>query len=133
MFKKIVPILLIIIYLTGFLISFPYIFDNLFGAEKLDSIRNIFEYGIMFCSFLVFNALLFKNKYTSVIAVILCLLLSINFLISVSCFLIYHSGFNVGMAISILESNPDEAMSMSYMFILPGILFCVFWECCCTL
>lgn len=126
MFKKIVPILLIIIYLTGFLISFPYIFDNLFGAEKLDSIRNIFEYGIMFCSFLVFNALLFKNKYTLVIAVILCLLLSINFLISVSCFLIYHSGFNVGMAISILESNPDEAMSMSYMFILPGILFCVF-------
>ena len=126
MFKKIVPILLIIIYLAGFLISFPYIFDNLFESEKLDSIRNIFEYGIMFCSFLVFNALLFKNKYTSIIAVILCLFLSINFLISVSCFLIYHSGFNVGMAISILESNADEAMSMSYMFILPGILFFVF-------
>lgn len=126
MLKKIIPIFLILIYLTGFLLSFPYIFDNLFGAEKLESIRSIFEYGIMFCSFLVFNALLFKNKYTSVIAVILCLLLSINFLISASCFLIYHSGFNVGMAISILESNPDEAMSMSYMFILPGILFFIF-------
>ncbi len=126
MFKKTVPILLIIIYLTGFLISFPYIYDNLFGAEKWESIRNIFEYGIMFCSFLVFNALLLKNKYTSVIAVILCLLLSVNFLISASCFFIYHSGFNVGMAISILESNMNEAMSMSYMFILPGILFFVF-------
>ncbi|WP_374464345.1 phosphoethanolamine transferase [Chryseobacterium sp.] len=127
MLKKIVPILLILIYLTGFLLSFTYIFDNLFGAEKLESIRNIFEYGIMFCSFLVFNAFLFKNKYTSVIAVILCLLLSINFLISVSCFFIYHSGFNVGMAISILESNVNEAMSMSYMFILPGILFFIFF------
>jgi len=127
MLKKIVPILLIIIYLTGFLISFPYIFDNLFGPEKLDSIRNIFEYGIMFCSFLVFNAFLFKNKYTSIIAVILCLLLSLNFLISASCFLIYHSGFNIGMAISIVESNVNEAMSMSYMFILPGILCLLFW------
>ncbi|GEN74934.1 phosphoethanolamine transferase [Chryseobacterium hagamense] len=126
MLKKIILTLLIIVYLTGFLLSFPYIFDHLFGAEKLDSIRNFFEYGTMFCSFLVFNALLFKNKYTSVIAIILCLVLSLNFLISASCYLIYHSGFNVGMAISILESNPDEVMSMSYMFILPGILFLVF-------
>ncbi|WP_300691433.1 phosphoethanolamine transferase [Chryseobacterium sp.] len=126
MLKKIVPILTIISYLTAFLLSFPYIFDNLSGAEKLESIRNIFEYGIMFCSFLVFNALLFKNKYTVIIAVILCLLLSINVLISTSCFFIYDSGFNVGMAISILESNVNEAMSMSYMFILPGILFIVF-------
>lgn len=126
MLKKIIPALTILIYLTGFLLSFPYIYDNLFGAEKLESIRNIFEYGIMFCSFLVFNAFLFKNKYTTAIAVLLCLFLGLNFLISVSCYFIYHSGFNVGMAISILESNPDEAMSMSYMFILPGTLFIIF-------
>jgi len=81
----------------------------------------------MFCSFVVFCALLFKNKYTAGVAVILCLLISINFLISVSCFFIYHSGFNVGMAISILESNVNEAMSMSYMFILPAILFLFFF------
>jgi hypothetical protein len=30
------------------------------------------------------------------------------------------------MAISILESNVNEAMSMSYMFILPGILCIIF-------
>ncbi|MGH1518924.1 sulfatase-like hydrolase/transferase [Chryseobacterium sp. JK1] len=126
MLKKIIPILTIIIYLIAFLLSFPYIYDNFFGADKLDSIRNIFEYGIMFCSFLVFNALLFKNKYTAPIAVVLCFLLSINVLISMSCFFIYHSGFNVGMAISILESNIHEAMSMSYMFILPGVLFFIF-------
>ncbi|MDV7696999.1 phosphoethanolamine transferase [Chryseobacterium soli] len=126
MAKKIILVLTLIIYLTGFLLSFPYIYDNLFGPEKLDSIRNFFEYGIMFCSFLVFNALLFKNKYTSVIAVLLILLLGLNFLISVSCFFVYHSGFNVGMAISILESNVNEALSMSYMFILPGILFIIF-------
>ncbi|WP_185290076.1 phosphoethanolamine transferase [Chryseobacterium lactis] len=126
MLKKTIPILITIIYLTGFLLSFPYIFNNLFGAEKFESIRNIFEYGIMFSSFLVFNALLFKNKYTSAIAVLLCLFLSINFLISVSCYFIYHSGFNVGMAISILESNVNEAMSMSYMFFLPGILCIIF-------
>jgi len=126
MFRKIIPVLIILIYLTGFLLSFPYIFDKLLGAEKLESIRNIFEYGIMFASFLVFNALLFKNKYTTTISVVLCILLSLNFLISVSCFLIYHSGFNVGMAISILETNVDEAMSMSYMFIFPCILFLAF-------
>ncbi|WP_241330166.1 phosphoethanolamine transferase [Chryseobacterium arthrosphaerae] len=126
MIKKIIPVLTILIYLTGFLLSFPYIYENLFGAEKLESIRNIFEYGIMFCSFLVFNAFLFKNKYTTAVAVLLCLFLGLNFLISVSCYFIYHSGFNVGMAISILESNPDEAMSMSYMFILPGALFIIF-------
>jgi len=126
MVKKIILVLTLIIYIIGFLFSFPYIYDNLFGPEKFDSIRNFFEYGIMFSSFLVFNALLFKNKYTSVIAVLLILLLGINFLISVSCFFVYHSGFNVGMAISILESNVNEALSMSYMFILPAILFIVF-------
>lgn len=107
--------------------SFPYIYDQLFGSDKLDSIRNFFEYGIMFFSFLVFNSILFKNKYTSIVAVILCLLLSINFLISASCFFIYHSGFNVGMAISIINSNADEAMSMSYMFILPLTLSLLFF------
>lgn len=126
MAKKIILVLTLIIYITGFLLSFPYLFDNLFGAEKFESIRNVFEYGIMFCSFLVFNAFLFKNKYTSIIAILLSLLLGINFLISVSCFFVYHSGFNVGMAISILESNVNEALSMSYMFILPGILFIIF-------
>lgn len=126
MVKKIILVLTLIIYIIGFLFSFPYIYDNLFGPEKFDSIRNFFEYGIMFSSFLVFNALLFKNKYTSVIAVLLILLLGINFLISVSCFFVYHSGFNVGMAISILESNVNEALSMSYMFILPAIFFIVF-------
>lgn len=126
MLKKTIPILIILIYLTGFLLSFPYIFNNFFGVEKWESIRNIFEYGIMFSSFLIFNAFLFKNRYTSIIAVILCLFLGLNFLISVSCYFIYHSGFNVGMAISILESNVNEAISMSYMFILPGFLFLIF-------
>lgn len=127
MLKKIIPILIILLYLTGFLISFPFVFHKFFGKEWFESIRNILEYGIMFCSFLVFNALLFKNRYTSVISVILCLFLSINFLISISCFFVYHSGFNVGMAISILETNTNEAFSMSYMFILPTILFLVFF------
>lgn len=127
MLKKIIPVFTVLFYLTAFLFSFPYVYDNLFGIAKFDSVRNIFEYGIMFCSFVVFCALLFKNKYTAGVAVILCLLISINFLISVSCFFIYHSGFNVGMAISILESNVNEAMSMSYMFILPAILFLFFF------
>lgn len=126
MLKKNILVLTLIIYITGFLLSFPYIFDNLFGSEKFESIRNIFEYGIMFFSFLVFNAFLSKNKYTFIITVLLSLLLGINFLISVSCYFVYHSGFNVGMALSILESNLNEAISMSYMFILPGILFAIF-------
>lgn len=127
MLKKIIPILIILLYLTGFLLSFPYIFQKFSGKEWFESTRNILEYGLMFCSFLVFNALLFKNRFTASISVILCLLLGVNFLISVSCFLVYRSGFNVGMAISILETNTDEAFSMSYMFILPAILFLIFF------
>lgn len=127
MLKKIIPALIILLYLTGLLLSFQFIFQKLFDKERFESIRNILEYGIMFLSFLVFNALLFKNKYSAVLSVILCLLLSVNFLISVSCFFVYHSGFNVGMAISILETNMHEAFSMSYMFILPGILFIIFF------
>ena len=127
MHKNIILVLTILLYLLGFIFSYPTIYDNLFGDEKLDSIRNFFEYGMMFCSFLVFNAFLFKNKYTSVISIVLILLLSLNFLISVSCFFVYQSGFNTGMAISILESNVHEVFSMSYMFILPGILFVLFF------
>jgi len=127
MLKKIIPILIVLLYLAGFLLSFPFVFQKFFGKEWFESIRNILEYGIMFCSFLIFNALLFKNKFTASISVIFCLLLSVNFLISVSCFFVYHSGFNVGMAISILETNTDEAFSMSYMFILPAILFLIFF------
>ena len=127
MHKNIILVLTILLYLLGFIFSYPTIYDNLFGDEKLDSIRNFFEYGMMFYSFLVFNAFLFKNKYTSVISIVLILLLSLNFLISVSCFFVYQSGFNTGMAISILESNVHEVFSMSYMFILPGILFVLFF------
>ncbi len=127
MLKKLIPILIILLYLTGFLLSFPFVFQKFSGTEWFESVRNILEYGLMFCSFLVFNALLFKNRYTASFSVILCLLLSVNFLISASCFFIYHSGFNVGMAISILETNTNEAFSMSYMFILPTLLFLVFF------
>lgn len=126
MLKKTILFFTILLYLIGFFFSYPDIYENLFGDEKLDSIRNFFEYGIMFSSFLVFNAFLFKNKYTSIISIVLLLLLSLNFLISISCFFVYQSGFNTGMAISILESNVDEAFSMSYMFILPGVLFVLF-------
>ena len=92
MLKKIIPALIILLYLTGLLLSFQFIFQKLFDKERFESIRNILEYGIMFLSFLVFNALLFKNKYSAVLSVILCLLLSVNFLISVSCFLFIIQG-----------------------------------------
>ena len=109
-----------LIYIIGFTLSFPYIVNNISANKDVtDSFRNFLEYGIMFVSFIIFNSLLWKNKFTRLASIFLILLVGINFFISLSCFFIYGSGFNIGMTISVLETNVSEAASMSSMFILP--------------
>lgn len=127
--KSIITIILAsIIYLSGLCMSFPYLILNF--EQKMGgviSIINFMEYGIMFISFLCFNALLLRYKVLGkIFSYLLCLILTLNFAISISCFYIYKSGFNIGMAISILDTNLDEAMSMKNMFILP-IITCIIY------
>lgn len=125
--KYILLYISIIFYITGFFFSHRYLWDNLFKSETyLDVIRNIFEYSFMFISLTFFNALLWKNKFTRVLSIFLIIVLTLNFMVSVSCFFIYDSGFNVGMAVSIIETTPSEVLSMSKMFIFPIFLDLVF-------
>ena len=130
--KKSVLIYIIIgwfLYVVGFLSSFPYLLD--FERSKvamIDTIRNIIEYSLMFLSILCFCIVfLRKNKFLRSIAYLLLLLLSLNFMLSASCFFIYKQGFNVGMTLSVLETNVSESLSMVKTLILPIIATIIFY------
>ncbi len=131
--KKSVLIYIIIgwfLYVVGFLSSFPYLLD--FERSKvamIDTTRNIIEYSLMFLSILCFCIVfLRKNKFLRVIAYLLLLLLSLNFMLSASCFFIYKQGFNVGMTLSILETNVSESLSMVKTLVLPIITTIIFYS-----
>ena len=117
------------LYVVGFLSSFPYLLD--FERSKvamIDTIRNIIEYSLMFLSILCFCIVfLRKNKFLRSIAYLLLLLLSLNFMLSASCFFIYKQGFNVGMTLSVLETNVSESLSMVKTLILPIIATIIFY------
>ena len=133
MFSKRSVLIYIIIgwflYVVGFLSSFPYLLD--FERSKvamIDTTRNIIEYSLMFLSILCFCIVfLRKNKFLRVIVYLLLLLLSLNFMLSASCFFIYKQGFNVGMTLSILETNVSESLSMVKTLILPIIVTIIFY------
>jgi len=118
-----------LLYVVGFLSSFPYLLD--FEGSKvamIDTARNIIEYSLMFLSLLCFCIVfLRKNKFLRVIAYLLLLLLSLNFMLSASCFFIYKQGFNVGMTLSVLETNVSESLSMVKTLILPIIVTIIFY------
>ena len=130
--KKSVLVYIIIgwlLYVVGLLSSFPYLldFERSKGA-KIDTARNIIEYSLMFLSLLYFCVLfLRKNKFLRSIAYLLLLLLSLNFMLSASCFFIYKEGFNVGMTLSILETNVSESLSMVKTLVLPIIATIIFF------
>lgn len=130
--KKSVLIYIIIgwfLYVVGFLSSFPYLLD--FERSKvamIDTTRNIIEYSLMFLSILSFCIVfLRKNIFFKSIAYLLLLLLSLNFMLSASCFFIYKQGFNVGMTLSVLETNVSESLSMVKTLILPIIATIIFY------
>ena len=117
------------LYVAGFLSSFPYLLD--FERSKvamINTARNIIEYSLMFLSFLCFCIFfLKKSKFLRSIAYLLLLLLSLNFMLSASCFFIYKQGFNVGMTLSIIETNVSESLSMIKTLILPIIATVIFY------
>lgn len=110
----------LIIYIFGFLFSYDYLISDLSSkVNRFSSIRSIAEYGLMYISFLVFCVFLYKNKYTKIFSFILLFLVSINSFISYCCYFVYGSGFNIGMAVSVLDSNIAEAMNMVTSYIAP--------------
>ena len=118
-----------LLYVVGLLSSFPYLLDfERSKVAKIDTARNIIEYSLMFLSLLYFCVLfLRKNKFLRSIAYLLLLLLSLNFMLSASCFFIYKEGFNVGMTLSILETNVSESLSMAKTLVLPIIATIIFY------
>ena len=131
--KKSVLIYIIIgwlLYVVGFLSSYPYLLEfERNTVSMVDTARNIAEYSLMFLSFLCFCILfLRKNTFLRGIAYLLLLVLSFNFILSASCFFIYKQGFNVGMTLSILETNVSESLSMVKTLVLPIITTIIFYS-----
>ena len=131
--KKSVFIYIIIgwlLYVVGFLSSYPYLLEferNI--VSMVDTARNIAEYSLMFLSLLCFCIVfLRKNTFLRGVAYLLLLLLSLNFMLSASCFFIYKQGFNVGMTLSILETNVSESLSMVKTLVLPIITTIIFYS-----
>ena len=119
-----------LLYVVGFLSSYPYLLEfERNTVSMVDTARNIAEYSLMFLSFLCFCILfLRKNTFLRGIAYLLLLVLSFNFILSASCFFIYKQGFNVGMTLSILETNVSESLSMVKTLVLPIITTIVFYS-----
>lgn len=116
-------ILVISLYLFGLTCSYPYLKENI----SFDIVRNFLEYGVMYSSFILFNILLWKKTYLRIVSLLLLLLISINLMISLSCFLVYDSGFNIGMTVSIFDTNFAEVWSMASMFFIPTTISIIFF------
>lgn len=112
-----------VMYIVGFFSSYPYLLDGSFkSVNGLDVVRNVIEYGVMFFSIITFCSILYRGNYFfKWIVFLLLLLLGANFMISASCLFIYKQGFNVGMIMSVLDTNLSESLSMSKTLILPII------------
>lgn len=119
---NILLLILTLFYIVGFFSAFSYLLDELSLHKFLDVARNTVEYSIMFLSLMVFASILTKNKFTSIFGYILVLLISLNFSVSISAAIIYNSGVNIGMILSIFDSNVSEAISMSSMFLIPSFI-----------
>lgn len=117
---------LLFCYLLSLIFAFPYLIEVKNASDIFDLVRTLVEYGCMFLSFFVFVLLLFKNKNLRPVSIILILCLTLNFGISVAAALVYRSGINIGMALSILDTNYAETYSMASMFVLPIIISIVF-------
>ncbi len=118
-----------VLYIVGFLSSYPYLldFENP-NTPPTGALRSVVEYELMFLSFLSFCIfLLSKTKVLRGLSYVLLLFLSLNFMLSASCFFIYKQGFNVGMTISILETNVSESLSMVRTLIYPISASLVFY------
>lgn len=118
-----------VLYIVGFLSSYPYLldFENP-NTPPTGALRSVLEYELMFLSFLSFCIfLLSKTKVLRGLSYVLLLFLSLNFMLSASCFFIYKQGFNVGMTISILETNVSESLSMVRTLIYPISASLVFY------
>ena len=99
--KKSVLIYIIIgwfLYVVGFLSSFPYLLDfERSQIAMIDTTRNIIEYSLMFLSILSFCIVfLRKNIFLRSIAYLLLLLLSLNFMLSASCFFYINKASMLG-------------------------------------
>lgn len=130
--KRSIYILVVValcLYIVGFLSSYPYFLEfNKASSSKLDTARNIVEYAVMFLSFLLFCVIfLNKNIITKIIGYILIFAITLNFMLSASCFFIYKQGFNIGMMVSILETNVSESLSMIKTLVLPMAISAVFF------
>ena len=130
--KRSIYILVVValcLYIVGFLSSYPYLLEfNKASSSKLDTARNIVEYAVMFLSFLLFCVIfLNKNIVTKIIGYILIFAITLNFMLSASCFFIYKQGFNIGMMVSILETNVSESLSMIKTLVLPMAISAVFF------
>lgn len=119
-----------LLYIVGFLSSYPYLLEfERNTVSMVDTARNIAEYSLMFLSLLCFCIVfLRKNTFLRGIAYLLLLVLSFNFILSASCFFIYKQGFNVGMTLSILETNVSESLSMVKTLVLPIITTIIFYS-----
>lgn len=117
------------LYLLGFFSSFPYLLEfERESSSKIDTIRNVIEYSIMFLSFLVFSIYFIrKNVFSKITIHLLVIVLMLNFSLSASCFFIYKQGFNVGMMLSILETNTSEVFSMLKTLVFPMLATIVFY------
>ncbi|WP_051081506.1 phosphoethanolamine transferase [Riemerella columbina] len=124
-------VLCLCLYIGGFFASYPYLLDaEVKNVSLFDTVRNVMEYSVMYISLMLFCAFLYqKGKFLRVISSIILVLLSLNFMISASCFFIYEQGFNIGMMVSILDTNVAESLSMVKTLVLP-ILFSVLFFIC---
>ena len=108
------------IYIIGFLFSYDYLIGDLYSAQnRVSAIRSIVEYSVMYTSFILFCSFIYKSKYLKFLSYIMLVGISINSFISYCCYLVYGTGFNIGMAVSVLDSNIAEATNMIYDYLLP--------------
>lgn len=99
----------------------------LLGAEQAPLLFKFREFFLTFC-YIVFAALLWRNKYTRIVSVILVLLWTVNSAIAIIIYQLFDSQLNYQLAMTILSTNRQESQDFLFAYwhilFISSLLFC---------
>lgn len=126
-------VLALLFYVVGYLFAYPHIARSFIYFYSIwDTLIDLAEKSVVFITLLFFLGILYKNKYARFLCYIIIALLTLNFVLSVYIRLVFKKDFDIGLALSFLSTNTNEALDVFKSFIvLPFlVLVLIFYYVC---
>lgn len=101
--------------ITTLLLTLFLAFVSLFGMTEAPDLSRYREFFLTIC-YIALVTLLWKNKYTRVISVVLVLLWVVNTSLSIIIYQLFHSQLNYQLAMTMLSTNVQESQDFLFAY-----------------